>query len=113
MLYAVWREMYVISYTAEGGSNVPASQTKMQLVDIELSSQLPVRTGKTFLTWEDTVGTKYSPGAVYTTDADLSLHAVWEDFRLSVNYIMDNGTLKQANAFVIENGIPVPHDVYV
>ena len=113
VLYAVWREMYVISYTAEGGSNVPASQTKMQLVDIELSSQLPVRTGKTFLTWEDTVGTKYSPGAVYTTDADLSLHAVWEDFRLSVNYIMDNGTLKQANAFVIENGIPVPHDVYV
>ena len=71
---------YAVTYDANGGSGAPAQQQKSEGVALTLSSTVPTRDGHNFQRWtteQDGGGTAYSPGATYTTDADVTLYAQW------------------------------------
>lgn len=81
-LYAQWiPNTYAVTYNNNGGTGVIASQTKTYGVNLKLSSTIPSRNLYNFVTWNtksDGSGTNYAPGANYTTNAALTLYAIWE-----------------------------------
>lgn len=81
-IYAVWqRRTYTVSYSANGGSGAPGSQTKSYGIDLTLSSTRPSRSGYTFEGWatSSSGGVSYSPGDTYTDNASITLYAVWDE----------------------------------
>ena len=54
-LYAQWEKLYTITYDANGGTGVPASQTKIEGEDLTLSTTIPTREGYKFVGWCTTV----------------------------------------------------------
>lgn len=83
-LYAVWEKnlaTYTVSYSANGGSGAPASQTKTEGVTLTLSSTKPTRSGYTFKGWSTSstaTSASYSAGGSYTSNASVTLYAVWQ-----------------------------------
>ena len=81
-LYAQWTLItYTVKYDANGGSGAPASQTKTYGTNLTLSSTKPTRTGYTFQGWsesKDAVSATYSEGGTYSTNASVTLYAVWK-----------------------------------
>ena len=80
-LYAIWSNIYTISYNANGGSNAPASQTKWQDVTLTITSDEPAWSGHTFFGWSTDSGRnasiEYHSGGSYTANAGATLYAVW------------------------------------
>lgn len=80
-LYAQWEvKTYTVKYNANGGTGAPASQTKTYGVTLYLSTKEPTRSGYTFLGWginESTTRPSYYPGGPYSTNANVTLYAVW------------------------------------
>ena len=71
---------FIVTYNANGGSNEPASQTKQQGVAINLSTDIPTRSGYTFNGWNSNSngnGEKFSSGSLYEVDKDITLYAMW------------------------------------
>lgn len=81
-LYAVWKaNTYSVAYNANGGSGAPAAQTKTYGKALTLSSAKPTRTNYTFKGWGTSASAttvSYSAGATYTTNAAITLYAIWE-----------------------------------
>lgn len=81
-LYAVWKaNTYTVSYDANGGTGAPANQTKTYGVSLTLSSTIPTRTNYNFLGWGTSAASttvSYAAGAAYTTNAAITLYAIWE-----------------------------------
>lgn len=72
---------YTVSYDGNGtATSVPAQGKKTHGVAYTLSTDVPTRTGYTFLGWSTskTGAVVYQPGEVYSTDADIKLYAVWQ-----------------------------------
>ncbi|MBR2528905.1 MAG: RICIN domain-containing protein, partial [Blautia sp.] len=72
---------YTVAFNANGGAGVPASQTKYYNNNLTLSSTKPTLTGYTFQSWNtkaDGTGTNYAAGGSYTTNADVTLYAMWK-----------------------------------
>ncbi|MBR3966144.1 MAG: peptidoglycan DD-metalloendopeptidase family protein [Clostridia bacterium] len=71
---------YTVTYNANGGTGAPAAQTKTNGVNLMLSIAKPTRSGYTFKGWATSAsgGVAYGRGAVYKTDASVTLYAVWE-----------------------------------
>ena len=71
---------YRVTYNANGGSGAPAAQTKYYGQTLKLSTTKPTRSGYTFKGWgtsaDDTIAT-YQAGANYTSNASITLYAVW------------------------------------
>lgn len=80
-LYAIWKaNTYTITYNANGGTGVPASQTKTHGVTLTLSSTKPTRTNYTFLGWSASSAAStatYAAGGSYTGNGNATLYAVW------------------------------------
>lgn len=75
------RPTYSVNYNANGGSGAPAGQTKTYGQTLTLSSVKPTRAGYDFLGWatSSTATTAtYQPGGSYTTNAGITLYAVWQ-----------------------------------
>lgn len=73
---------YMITYNANGGSGAPSAQYKDYNANITLSSSKPTRSGYTFLGWStnsSATSASYSVGASYSSNADLTLYAVWQN----------------------------------
>ena len=86
---------YTVSYNANGGTGAPGNQTKWYGTDITLSSVKPTKTGHSFKIWNKnspTSGVGYSPGSVYSSNADLALYAVWDPNIYSVIYNANGGS---------------------
>ena len=89
-LYAIWKTnssggdtttKYTVSYNANGGSGAPGNQVKTHGSNLKLSSTKPTRSGFTFVNWNtksDGSGTSYAPGSTYSTNANLTLYAIWK-----------------------------------
>lgn len=81
-LYAVWKaNTYTVTYNANGGSGAPARQTKTYGKTLTLSNTKPTRTNYTFKGWGTSASTStvsYAAGGSYTTNASITLYAVWE-----------------------------------
>lgn len=81
-LYAVWKAYtYTVSYNANGGSGAPGNQTKTYGVALTLSSTKPTRTNYNFKGWGTSASAttvSYAAGASYTSNAAITLYAIWE-----------------------------------
>lgn len=87
------KSSYVISYNANGGIGAPSAQTKSSSSNLTLSSETPTRKGYKFLGWatSSTGSVAYQPGATYSTNASVTLYAVWAPIYY-VYYIANGGT---------------------
>ena len=81
-LYAVWEaNTYTVSYNANGGSGAPSAQTKTYGVNLTLSATVPSRTNYIFKGWATSASATtaaYSAGGTYTSNANVTLYAVWQ-----------------------------------
>jgi uncharacterized repeat protein (TIGR02543 family) len=81
-LYAVWKaNTYTVKYDANGGTGAPGNQTKTYGVTLTLSSTKPTRTNYNFKGWGTSASAttvSYASGASYTTNAAITLYAIWE-----------------------------------
>ena len=100
-LYAQWQiDTYTVSYSANGGTGAPGSQTKTYGVNLTLSSATPTRTGYTFMGWNtkaDGSGTAYAAGGIYTANAAATLYAQWEAEQGVSAWVNPAGTVKQVD----------------
>lgn len=79
-IYSLWQlKTYTVSYNANGGTGAPSAQTKVHGEALTLSSVVPNRSQYVFDGWSTTQGgqVEYQPGDSYTTDAAVTLYAVW------------------------------------
>ena len=96
-LYPYWTiDTYTVSYFDSYGATVPSAQTKTYGTNLTLSSTKPSRTGYTFSGWDtdssaDTV--VYTAGATYSTDAAVTLYAVWtpNSYTYNISYQSTTG----------------------
>ncbi len=111
-LYAIWKaNTYSVTYNANGGSGAPGAQTKTYGVNLTLSGTKPTRTNYNFLGWGTSAASTtvaYAAGATYTSNAAITLYAIWELAYLApciVNYTVDrcdaNGTLSEEGTYAI------------
>ena len=109
-LYPHWKaDTYTVSYNANGGTGAPAAQTKTYGVNLTLSSTAPTRTNYIFQGWatSSTGAVAYQPGGTYSTNAAVTLYAIWqpasavfESVTSSVEIGKTNGgTITWTNAF--------------
>lgn len=99
---------YTIAYNGNGGTGAPASQTKWYGDDLTLSSAVPTLAGHTFKGWatEEGGAVAYAPGATCSTDAALTLYAVWEAPAYTITLNANGGTVSPAS-------IPKSHDIAI
>lgn len=85
---------YTVSYSANGGSGAPASQTKWKDQPLTLSSSKPTLTGYSFQGWATsaTGGVAYTPGGTYDGNASITLFAVWKSNTYTVSYNANGGS---------------------
>ena len=86
---------YTVSYDANGGSGAPASQTKVQDKALTLSSAKPTRNGYSFVGWatsKSATSAQYQPGGTYTTNAAVTLYAVWKVTVYTISYDANGGS---------------------
>ena len=88
---------YTVRYDANGGTNAPASQSKIAKQDLMLTSDCPKREGFTFAGWATSRNgsVQYRPGDSFTTDQDVTLYAIWEaENQVSLTLANDSFTVK-------------------
>ena len=86
---------YTISYNANGGSGAPSNQTKTHGTALKLSTTVPTRSGYAFVGWatsSSATSATYASGASYTTDANITLYAVWTLNKYEITYNANGGT---------------------
>ena len=94
--------LYTISYNANGGSNAPGDQSKIENKSINLSSSKPTRTGYTFVNWntkKDGSGTTYKAGASYNSNADLTLYAQWRINKVYIKLDANGGSVRGSTTY--------------
>ena len=93
---------YTVSYNANGGSGAPAAQTKTKGTALTLSSTKPTRTGYDFLGWSTSsaaTSATYSAGASYTTDASVTLYAVWKIKTYTITWDINGATTTETYTY--------------
>lgn len=91
---------YTIKYNANGGSGAPSAQTKWHGTNITLSSTKPTRSGYTFKGWgtsSTTSTVSYAAGATYSSNANVTLYAVWTANTYTVKYNENGGSGAPSN----------------
>ena len=90
---------YKVSYNANGGSGAPSTQTKYHGKTLTLSNTKPTRTGYAFKGWATSAsgGVAYASGASYTTNAAITLYAVWQKITYTVSYNANGGSGAPSN----------------
>lgn len=85
---------YTVKYNANGGSGAPSSQTKWKDQTLTLSKTKPTRTGYTFQGWATSASGSvvYASGASYTSNASVTLYAVWKAITYTVSYNANGGS---------------------
>lgn len=95
-LYAVWKIItYTVKFDANGGTGAPGNQTKTYGTALTLTSTKPTRTGYTFKSWNtkaDGSGTSYASGGSYTSNAAVTLYAIWTANQYAVKYNANGGS---------------------
>ncbi len=88
---------YNISYNANGGSGAPSAQTKTKDAALTLSSAKPTREGYTFQGWAtsaNAASAAYQPGGSYTSNAAVTLYAIWKANTYRIQYNLDGGSFE-------------------
>lgn len=95
-LYAVWeREIYTITYDANGGTQAPANQTKKYGENIFITSMQPIKADYYFVGWSrnrDSKTVEYYTNQVYKENESITLYAIWSASRFySITYYVNGG----------------------
>lgn len=81
-LYAIWKlKTYTVSFNANGGTGAPVAQTKSYGINLTLSSTKPTKPNYNFKGWATSASSTtvvYNAGGSYTSNANITLYAVWE-----------------------------------
>lgn len=91
---------YAVKYNANGGSGAPSAQTKIKGTALKLSTTKPTRTGYTFQGWGTTASdtsVNYAAGASYTSDAAITLYAIWKANTYTVKFNANGGSGAPSN----------------
>ena len=83
---------YTVIYNANGGSNAPANQIKIEGETLTLTTATPTRDGHAFLGWAETSGAStvvYQPGSTYEVDGNATLYAIWLADEFTITYNID------------------------
>lgn len=106
-LYAKWQiNTWAVSYnknTTDTVSNMPSNQTKTYGANLTLSSNVPTRAGYKFQGWatsSSSTTVAYMPGATYSSNAALTLYAIWSPIPLFVN--TSSGYKRASNIYVYD-----------
>ena len=91
---------YTVSYSANGGTGAPSSQTKYYGKTLTLSSTKPTKTGYTFSKWKASDNTLYSAGGSYTKNEATTLTAQWTANKYTLTYNANGGTCSTASKSV-------------
>jgi len=86
---------YTVKYNANGGSGAPSSQTKWKDQTLKLSTTKPTRTGYTFQGWGTSASdtsVDYAAGANYTSNASITLYAIWKAITYTIKYNANGGS---------------------
>lgn len=85
---------YTVAYNANGGTGAPESQTKWYGEALTLRPTSPTKTGHTFKGWATSKSGSvvYAKGASYTSNADVTLYAVWQAITYPVSFNANYGT---------------------
>lgn len=88
---------YWITYNLNGGYGDEVLQQKWYGEDAKIMTTKPSRTGYTFLGWSTsanaaTPSSTYAPGTTYSTNAALTLYAVWKANTYTVTFNANGGT---------------------
>ncbi len=90
-LYAQWQKnTYTLSYSANGGTTAPATQTGTTTYTI--STTVPARFGYTFLGWSKNSSATYAvyvPGDSISLTENTTLYAVWKQQTLTSSSIIN------------------------
>ena len=101
---------YTVTYNGNGNGDVEgikSPQDKKHGEALTLYTQVPTRTGYTFLGWSTTAdgAVVYQPGEVYSTDANITLYAVWQKNTYTVTLPSGAGyTVTPAGMGTVEYG---------
>ena len=93
-LYAVWRKICTVTYDANGGEGASEPQSVMEGVAFNLPNDEPALEGHVFLGWavdKNALTAQYGPGDEFTTEADVTLYAVWQLKTYTVSYDASGG----------------------
>lgn len=85
---------YKVTYNANGGSGAPSSQTKYYGESLTLSTTKPIRSGYEFVGWATSstaTSAAYAAGGTYTSNAALTLYAVWKK-TITLTYDANGGS---------------------
>ncbi len=114
----IWKLLqaeYKVTYNANGGSGGPGTQTKYYKTALTLSSTKPTRSGYTFQGWATSSGAttaNYQPGASYSSDANLTLYAVWTANQYTATLDPGGGSVSPTSLKVTYagtySGLPTP-----
>ena len=105
------KKTYTITYNANGGSGAPSSQTKIQGTNITLSSTKPTRSGYTFKGWgtsSSTTTVSYAAGATYSSDASITLYAVWQKEQASVTFTNKSTISGSGSGYSVSTSVTLP-----
>lgn len=85
------KDVYSLSYDANGGTGAPGTQYYYYGNDITVPDTIPKRTGYVFLGWSlssTNQWVQYSPGQTWagTNEGNFTLYAVWEKISCSVKF---------------------------
>jgi len=110
-----FKETYNIYYNANGGSGAPSTDEKIQDVDKTLSSKIPTRAHYVFKGWaksKNATTPKYNAGDKYTSNANITLYAVWEPEVYTVSFDANGGKGELESVLVTYgNKIKLPNSV--
>lgn len=101
---------YTVTYNGNGNGDVEgikSPQDKKHGEALTLHTQVPTRPGYTFLGWSTTAdgAVVYQPGEVYSTDANITLYAVWQKNTYTVTLPSGAGyTVTPAGMGTVEYG---------
>lgn len=84
-----------LSYSANGGSGAPPSETRYVTFEDPISYTKPTRTGYTFLGWSKSSSAttaSYAPGDYLQIKTDTTLYAVWSRITYTISYDANGGS---------------------
>lgn len=105
--------VYTVEYNVGEGRFALVLQRKYPGTDLTLTSETPTLTGHSFIGWATERGgeVKYAAGSTYSSDADLTLYAVYKPDICKVNFLDYDGRILATAEFDYGTKVTAPESI--